>query len=116
MEPGRLLLRAAGKILRVLRVPLVEHLPRKVTERLARREPHCNVGYPFIGCRQVMRPHADGPSLRLRDLVPVRVAQVLEYTGGFLSLGLELPGKCFTLSSHGVLPWCGLHSKVERTA
>src|SRR5262245_25537985 len=107
MERERLLPGAAGKILRVLGVPLVERLPREVAERLPSREPRGDVGNPFIRRCQVMRCHADRPLLRFRNLLPVSVAQLLEYTSRFLSRGLELSGECFSLSSHGVL--LGVH-------
>src|SRR5262245_66497810 len=103
MERERLLPGTAGKIRRVLGVPLVEHLPREVAERLPGREPRSDVRDPFIRRRQVMRCHADRPLLRFRNLLPVRVAQLLEYTGGFLSLGLELSGECFSLHSPGLV-------------
>src|SRR5262245_10496659 len=115
MERERLLPGAAGKIHRVLGVPLVEHLPREVAERLPGREPRSDVRDPFIRRRQVMRCHADRPLLRFRNLLPVRVAQLLEYTGGFLSLGLEVSGECFSLSSHGVLLGVSLTLQSKRT-
>src|SRR5262249_20421106 len=76
---------------------------REVAERLSSRESCGDAGYPFIRRRQVMRRHADGPLLRFRDLFPLRGADSFEYLGGFLSLGLELPGERFSLCSHGVL-------------
>src|SRR5262245_56370972 len=108
MERERLLFGAASEILRVLSVPFVEHLSREVAERLSSRESCGDAGYPFIRRRQVMRRHADGPLLRFRDLFPLRGADSFEYLGGFLSLGLELPGECFSLCSHGVLLGMGL--------
>src|SRR5262249_36714428 len=93
MERERLLLGAAGEVLRVLRIPFIEHLPREVAERLPAREPHGDVGDSLIRPRQVMCRHPDGPLLRLGHLPPIRFAQLLKYTAGLLSLGLALSGE-----------------------
>src|SRR5215510_15705576 len=113
MERERLLFGAASKILRVLSVPFVEHLSREVAERLSSRESCGDVWYPFIRRRKVMRRHADGPLLRFRDLLPVRGGDSLEYMGGFLGLGLELPGECFPLySMASSLVWASFNSRT----
>src|SRR5262245_18469797 len=108
MERERLFFSVASELLRVLGIPFVEHLPREVAERLSSRESCGDVEYSFIRRRLVMRRHADGPLLYFCDLLPVRGGDSFEYMGGFQSLGLELPGDCFSLYSHGVLLGVGL--------
>src|SRR5439155_1750944 len=102
MERDRLRLRAAGELLGMLGVHLVEHLGGEVRQRLAGGDRLDDVGDRLVAPGDVVRCHCDRPLLACR-LLPVGIAQLLEKSRGLPHLGLELLGERFSLGSHGVL-------------
>jgi hypothetical protein len=98
---------AAGEVLGVLGVHLVERVHRDAGSRLAVGERLHHAGQQLVGDRDVMGHHADRPSLGGRHLRPVGVGQMLDRGRGLLRLDLELPGQHLALRSHGKPPGLG---------
>ena len=102
VERDRLRLGAAGELLGMLGVHLVEHLGGEVRQRLAGGDRLDDVGDRLVASGDVVRRYADRPPLGGRRLLPVGIGQLLQEGCGLLHLGLELPGIRFSLGSHGV--------------
>ena len=112
-ERERLRARAVGVLHGVLRVHLVQHGPREVAAwRRAGHETCHDAGHRLQSPRQMMRGHAHRPLLRRRNLLPVRVAELLKRRHGVPGLSLETV-RPVPLSS---LPWISSSSYlyVER--